>query len=147
MDDSGQAWGEIPRCGVALVATLGGTMFEEFWKHYPRKVSKKIAQQEWNRLTPMEQTKCLEVIHTHIKYWQATNTEPQFIPHARTWIHQGRFDDELEMPQAKIKTDVAWWGSEPLILAKGREVNLEPRPGESIHEFKGRVVDKLRSAA
>jgi hypothetical protein len=45
------------------------------------------------------------------------------------------------------KDDVAWWGSEPLILAKGREVNLEPRPGESIHEFKGRVVDKLRSAA
>jgi hypothetical protein len=122
-------------------------MFEEFWKHYPRKVSRKIAQQEWNRLTPMEQTKCLEVIHTHVKYWQATNTEPQFIPHARTWIHQGRFDDELEMPQAKPKTDVAWWGSEPLILAKGREVNLEPRPGESIHEFKGRVVDKLRSAA
>jgi rubrerythrin len=32
MDDSGQAWGEIPRCGVALVATLGGTMSIELSK-------------------------------------------------------------------------------------------------------------------
>jgi len=129
------------------LATLGGTMFEEFWKHYPRKVSKKIAQQEWNRLTPTEQAKCLEVIHIHIKYWKATNTEPQFIPHARTWIHYGRFDDELEIPQAKPKTEVAWWSTEATVLAKGQEVGLSPRPGEDIHTFKGRVVDKLRSAA
>ena len=53
----------------------------------------------------------------------------------------------LASDKGSKKDDVAWWGSEPLILAKGREVNLEPRPGESIHEFKGRVVDKLRSAA
>jgi len=122
-------------------------MFEEFWNHYPRKVSKKIAQQEWNRLTPIEQAKCLEVIHTHIRYSQATNTESQFIPHARTWIHQGRFDDELEIPQAKTKTEVAWWTTEATVLAKGQEVGISPRPGEDIHTFKGRVVDKLRSAA
>jgi len=122
-------------------------MFEEFWKYYPRKVSKKIAQQEWNRLTPIEQAKCLEVIHTHIRYWQATNTESQFIPHARTWIHQGRFDDELEIPQAKTKTEVAWWTTEATVLAKGQEVGLSPRPGEDIHTFKGRVVERIRNVA
>jgi len=122
-------------------------MFEEFWKYYPRKVSRKVAQQEWNRLTPNEQAKCLEVIHNHIRYWQATNTEPQFIPHARTWIHQGRFDDELEIPQAKPKTEVAWWTTEATVLAKGQEVGLSPRPGEDIHTFKGRVVERIRNAA
>jgi hypothetical protein len=121
-------------------------MFEDFWQLYPRKVGKKPAQQEWNKLSTTEQQKCVEVIHNHIKYWRQTNTEPQFIPHARTWLHQGRYDDELDEVKTK-QPDVAWWGSEASILAKGREVNLMPRPGESIHEFKGRIVEKLRQAA
>jgi uncharacterized protein YdaU (DUF1376 family) len=37
----------------------------------------------------------------------------------------------------------AWWSSDAAIIAKGREVNLAPRPGESIHEFKGRVAERL----
>ena len=120
-------------------------MFEQFWSLYPRKIAKKAAQAEWNKLSTDEQRKCLEVIHNHVKHWKDLNTEPQYIPHPRTWLHQGRFDDELEAVTPK-QPEIAWWSSEQLILAKGREVNLDPRPGESIHEFKGRIAEKLRAA-
>lgn len=121
-------------------------MFSEFWKQYPRKVSRKMAEKAWLKLSTTEQDQALEALPTHIKYWQTTNTEKEFIPHASTWLNQARYEDELEIPQPK-KEIVAWWGSESLILAKGREMNLQPRPGESIWDFKGRILEKLRSAA
>ena len=123
-------------------------MFEEFWKHYPRKVSKKSANQEWNKLTPLEQMKCLEVIHKHNDYWKSLATEPQFIPHPRTWLYQGRFDDELEIVAAKPKeTTVAWWSTEATVIAKGHEVGLSRSPGDDIHTFKGRVIERIKKAA
>ena len=122
-------------------------MFTDFWNLYPRKVSRMMAEKAWRKLTPAEQQEALSALPNHIAYWNACDTEKQFIPHATTFLNQQRFYDEIELPQPKQKTDVAWWGSEQLILTKGREVNLAPRPGESIHEFKGRIVEKLRSAA
>ncbi|MEK7945739.1 DUF1376 domain-containing protein [Pigmentiphaga sp. YJ18] len=38
-----------------------------------------------------------------------------------------------------------WWSSDALVIAKGREYGIEPRPGESMSDFKGRVqaaIDK-----
>lgn len=32
-----------------------------------------------------------------------------------------------------------WWQSESSILAKGKELNLLPKPGETLQNFKGRV--------
>lgn len=36
-----------------------------------------------------------------------------------------------------------WWSSDTSVIAKGREIGLNPRPGESMGEFKGRVSAKL----
>ena len=121
--------------------------FEEFWKHYPRKIAKKPTLLEWNKLTEEEQTKCIEVIHKHVAYWKSTNTEMMYIPHARTWLHQGRYDDELEIAEPKSKVDVAWWSTEATVIAKGNEYGLSPRPGEDIHTFKGRVIERIKQAA
>ena len=122
--------------------------FGEFWANYPRKVARFVAEKAWNKLSTSEQQEALQALPNHIAYWKACETEKQFIPHAATFLNQHRWEDELEMPKPKQKApEVAWWGSEQLILAKGQEVGLMPRPGESIWEFKGRIVDKLRVAA
>jgi len=123
--------------------------FTEFWNLYPRKVSRKMAEKAWCRLNTIEQQQAIETLPVHIKYWDQLGTAKEYIPHATTWLNQARYEDEIEMPQPKQQpqTTVAWWASESLIIAKGRDVNLMPRPGESIHEFKGRVADKLRAAA
>ena len=120
--------------------------FGEFWANYPRKVARFVAEKAWNKLSTSEQSDALKAIHIHIKYWVACETAKEFIPHAATWLNQHRWEDEIELPQKKAP-EVAWWGSEQLILAKGREVNLMPRPGEGLFEFKGRIMEKLRQAA
>jgi hypothetical protein len=123
-------------------------MFEEFWKMYPKKVSRRDAEKAWNKLDMIDRAEVVNALPNHIKYWIATNgTDKTFIPYPATWLNQARWEDELEMPQSKPKTDVAWWSTEATVIAKGQEVGLSPRPGEDIHTFKGRVVDKLRSAA
>lgn len=121
-------------------------MFDSFWQQYPRKVAKFMAELAWNKLSTEDQATAMEAIPVHVAYWKAINQEKHFIPHASTWLNQQRFHDEIDMPQPKV-AEVAWWGSEQLILAKGRDMNLEPRPGESIHEFKGRIASKIREAA
>ena len=70
-------------------------MFETFWKQYPRKIAKRMAAKEWAKLTPAEQAKALAVMPLQVRAWKGQ--DKQFIPHARTWLHQGRFDDEFEV--------------------------------------------------
>lgn len=46
-------------------------------------------------------------------------------------------------------TGGAWWTSEAATKAKGREVGIEPRPGESADDFKGRInlaIEQRKSA-
>lgn len=40
-----------------------------------------------------------------------------------------------------------WWSSDSLILAKGAELGLSARPGESMGEFKGRINAKIAESA
>lgn len=68
--------------------------FEEFWKLYPRKVAKYSAKKCWDRLNKKDIDLIEKVINAHVLRWQ--EKEIQFIPHARTWLNQKRFEDELE---------------------------------------------------
>lgn len=36
-----------------------------------------------------------------------------------------------------------WWSTDQSVLAKGRELSLDPRPGESMAQFKGRVSEAI----
>lgn len=44
------------------------------------------------------------------------------------------------------KAEAAWWSSEKLIIAKGIELGLNPRPGEEIEGFKSRIVAAIVAA-
>ena len=120
--------------------------FELLWNMYPRKVCKKPSRQQWDKLTELDQQEALQALPAHIQLWEATNTEKEFIPHLRTWLYQERWTDEIELPKPKEVVQ-AWWTSDAGILAKGREVGLEARPGETMFEFKGRVNEAIRKSA
>ena len=120
--------------------------FNDFWQLYPRKVSRKMAEKAWLKLSAAEQQQALSALPVHILYWDKAGTAKEYIPHASTWLNQARYEDELEMPQPKGAT-IAWWQSDELIIAKGQELGISPRPGETMAQFKSRVADKLRVSA
>lgn len=62
--------------------------FEEFWKHYPRKIEKKRAFRAWNaRLKEGEDTGKLVVTARHYSlYCAQQRTEQRYIKHASTFL-------------------------------------------------------------
>lgn len=120
--------------------------FAEFYKAYPRKVARKDAEKAWARLTPEEKGRAVEALPKHIKYWDQSGTAKEFIPHPATWLNGARYDDEIEAPSIPVKA-VAWWASEDGVMAKGRELGINARGGESMQEYKARVVEAARRAA
>ena len=122
--------------------------FESFWKQYPRKTAKAISRKQWDKLSTAQQQQAMDALPAHVAYWKALGTEPAFIPHARTWLYQERWEDELEVPEKKeSKIQVAWWQSEQTMLEKGRELGTQPRPGEDWTQFKGRLIQMMQRAA
>lgn len=118
-------------------------MFEDFWKQYPRKIAKRSALKSWQRLSPVDQKLALDAITNHVAYWKASGTEPQYIPHASTWLNQGRFEDELEIVKPKEPKANPWWATDADILKKAQEVGVAPRSGESWAELRKRITEKL----
>jgi hypothetical protein len=79
-------------------------LFERFWNIYPKKVDKGKALKSWNDICTQkskqsirpEWSTVLRAIRSQIKTerWQ----NPQYIPHASTWLNQTRWiDDPNEM--------------------------------------------------
>ena len=86
--------------------------FEVIWKMYPRKVAKRVAERSWSKLSTGEKNAALEAMSNHLEYWKRSDTQKEFIPHLSTWLNQGRWEDELEMPESKNNIKVSWWTSE-----------------------------------
>lgn len=53
-------------------------------------------------------------------------------------------DKVLNPPKAKA-SGPPWWTSDQTIIAKGNELGINPRPGESMNEFKGRIQERIAS--
>ena len=122
--------------------------FEEFWKGYPRRLVKKPSRDQWNKLTEEQQRLAIEALPNHVAMWESEGREPHMVPHARTWLFQERWTDEIEIVGAKIpQKAVAWWASDKGVEEKGREMGIRARPGESASEYKARVVEGARKAA
>ena len=69
--------------------------FTQFWDAYPRKVGKQAAWKEWQKLKHKPAIeKILGAIHRAKETEQWKKENGQFIPHPKTWLHQGRWDDE-----------------------------------------------------
>ena len=123
-------------------------MFDTFWKLYPRKVAKRAAQGAFNRLTKQEQSDAVEAIEQHVAYWKLKGTEMDFIPHASTWLHQGRFEDILDMtPKEAKRPALPWYSTDDLTLAKGRELGLNAYADESMGQYRQRISQAIAKAS
>jgi hypothetical protein len=70
--------------------------FDDFWAAYPRKVGRLAAKREWDKIRPDEDL--VRRIAAALEWQRETWSDPQYIPHPRTWLHQGRWDDEPPLP-------------------------------------------------
>jgi hypothetical protein len=70
--------------------------FERFWTAYPRKVGKGAANSEWLRIHPSSelQAQILAAVERQRTCDQWVKDGGQYVPHARTWLHQKRWEDE-----------------------------------------------------
>jgi hypothetical protein len=84
--------------------------FERFWEIYPKKVGKDAAWVEFQRRNPGDDLTddMIAVIQQQRASEQWRKDGGQFIPHPRTWLHQGRWQDEGQ----KSKAPGEFWADE-----------------------------------
>ena len=69
--------------------------FDEFWKHYPRKVSKPNALKAWIKIKPDDEL--TKTIISAISKQNLSAKEEQFIPHPASWLNGKRWEDEVKV--------------------------------------------------
>jgi hypothetical protein len=82
--------------GVRITLTL----FERFWSVYPRKTAKDAARKEFIRIGADEAKTdaMIAKVNAYKASPQWTKDGGQYVPHARTWLHQKRWEDEVDGP-------------------------------------------------
>lgn len=71
--------------------------FEVFWKAYPRKVAKLAAWRIWDRMKPPLED-ILKALEWQRRSDQWTKSGGIYIPHPATYLNQGRWEDEPDIP-------------------------------------------------
>lgn len=74
---------------------VGALHFETFWRLYPRKQSKVVAEKSWTRMTTTERMTAIDALADHIVMWNREGRGTRLIPHAATWLNQRRWEDDL----------------------------------------------------
>jgi hypothetical protein len=78
--------------------------FEKFWTAYPKKIGKKTAYAVWQKINPSEELteNIVQAVVKSRKTQDWLKDGGQFIPHPTTYLHQERWDDQVE--EKKIKS-------------------------------------------
>lgn len=119
--------------------------FEKFWAAFPRKEAKKDAMKAWLQMDSGQRFAAVASLPVHVRFWNLSGRERQYLPLPATWLRGERWNDELEMPGAKDALG-EWWKTPTGILAKARAIGMEARPGEGYLELKARILQKERAA-
>ena len=88
--------------------------FERFWQVYPCKVGKDAARRAFERLAHDNDLTdaMIAAVERHQASPQWQKDGGQFIPHPRTWLHQGRWKDEgvtRSAPEASVDLKRLLW--------------------------------------
>ena len=84
--------------------------FEEFWKHYPKKVDKKKAEKIFLKIIKSGTVTTEQLIEAVEKQKKSVQWQDvTYIPNATTWLNNDRWEDELKMAksQPKLKNDLS----------------------------------------
>jgi hypothetical protein len=74
--------------------------FDEFWKAYPRKVSKGAAEKAWNKIKPNNETVTLMI--KAISAQKLSEVEEKFIPYPASWLNATKWLDEVKSTQKPL---------------------------------------------
>lgn len=69
--------------------------FDDFWQAYPRKIGKDAASKAYTKAVRKTDHETI-MAGLRAQLPKMHETEKQFIPHASTWLNQGRWQDEPE---------------------------------------------------
>lgn len=83
--------------------------FEEFYSEYPRKVGRKKAETAFNAAVKsgVDPQKIIDAANLYAQSVQ--DSEKKFIAHPTTWLHAGRWDDEVELPPTGTEGTPSIW--------------------------------------
>ena len=117
------------RARARLIASPDGSLFDTFWKAYPRKDGKKDAKKAFDKLNPSDDT--LAVMLGALKRqavgddWK--NDGGKFIPYPATWLNGERWTDEGVKLASAANTD---YEQNQAMLAReaqrGRSLKADP---------------------
>lgn len=85
------------------------TRFERFWESYPKKSGKDAAWAEFQKRNPGDDLtdSMIAAVHEQRASAQWRKDGGQFIPNPRTWLHQGRWQDEPVQTKPTLVTNEA----------------------------------------
>lgn len=81
--------------------------FSEFWARYPRRVAKIAAMKAYVQARKL--ATAAEILAGLERYRRTMPDDPQYRPHASTWLHQGRWMDEDEVD---VRPVPEYWADE-----------------------------------
>lgn len=76
--------------------------FASFWEAYPKKIGKGAAEKAWEKIGDLAAVyeKILWAVGVQKLSDQWKKDNGQFIPNPATWLHQRRWEDEIEQPRS-----------------------------------------------
>jgi hypothetical protein len=88
--------------------------FESWWAVWPRKVAKQAAHKAYlaARRKKVPALLLLSAAAEQAEAWKAEGKDAKFIPHAATWLNEGRYADQIEKPKHRRITnpESPWFG-------------------------------------
>lgn len=120
--------------------------FEEWWKHYPRKIAKGDARRAWQQTASvrplLDRLIRAVIVAKASEQWQ--KDEGQFIPYPATWLRGERWDDVHEIDLAAVTNGKAWHETVAGIESKAKELGLSWNAKvETFQQFSLRVRDAV----
>lgn len=94
--------------------------FEGWWRSYPRKVGKDAARIKYRaaRKGGASEQVLADALAAHAAGWEREQRVKEYIPHAATWLNQGRYNDE-DLPGSggagratNTRYDGAYWAGQ-----------------------------------
>jgi len=76
--------------------------FTAFWDAYPRKVGKGDAFEQWNKIKGRPSVEeLIQAVKKQQRSEDWTKERGKYIPHPSTWLHQRRWEDEVDVRKSE----------------------------------------------
>jgi hypothetical protein len=109
--------------------------FEQFWIAYDKKTGKQNAIKEWKKVNPDDALIKKIVERAGLV---AKTVDVQFRKDPERWIKGHHWDDEIVV-KTQDKPTQRWDATLEGIMAKGKELGILPKPGETEGQYRERV--------